>query len=246
LRALELDLDVYQGPFDLLLSLVLKEEIDLLEVPLFQVILAYLEEMEEAGASGYWDEMTEFLLLMSLLVEIKSRLLLPGAYGELEAELSPEEARDQFLSRLFEYSKFKAASARLRELAEAGAAALLRAPAAEPRRRLPPLDEIAGSGDVMELHEHLVRLVESRREPDTGHIALIKVELQRQIRIIRGVLAKRGRFSFNGIFGGEEPLVQALSLFALLELLARSEVRVSQACPFGDIVVRTQEARKTA
>lgn len=89
MRTLELDLDVYQGPFDLLLSLVLKEEIDLLEVPLFEVILAYLEEMEAHGAADYWDEMTEFLLLMSLLLEVKSRLLLPGAYPELESELSP-------------------------------------------------------------------------------------------------------------------------------------------------------------
>jgi segregation and condensation protein A len=218
---------------------VLKEEIDLLEVPLLQVILAYLEDMEEKGASGYWDEMTEFLLLMSLLVEVKSRLLLPGAYPDLEAELTPEEARDQLLARLFEYSKFKAASARLRELGEGAAACLLRRPAAEPRRRLAPLDE-------MQLREHLIRLVESKREPDTAHLPEIKIELQRQIRIIRGVLAKRGRFSFNGIFAGEEPLVQALSLFALLDLLARGEIRVSQPQPFGDMVVSTREARKTA
>lgn len=128
MRTLELDLEVYQGPFDLLLSLVLKEEIDLLEVPLFEVILAYLEEMEAGGATDYWDEMTEFLLLMSLLLEVKSRLLLPGAYPELETELSPEEARDQLLSRLFEYSKFKAAAGWLRDAAEATAPALLRPP----------------------------------------------------------------------------------------------------------------------
>lgn len=224
----------------------MKEEIDLLEVPLLQVIVAYLGDMEEGGATGYWDEMTEFLLLMSLLVEVKSRLLLPGAYPELESELTPEEARDQLLARLFEYSKFKAASARLRELAEAAATSVLRPPAGETRRRLAPLDEIAGSGDAMKLREHLIRLAETRREPDTTHIVQIKVELRRQIRIIRGVLAKRGRFSFNGIFGGEEPLVQALSLFALLDLIARGEIRVSQAQPFGDIVVRTNEARKTA
>ncbi len=118
LRPLELDLDVYQGPFDLLLSLVFKEEIDLLEVPLFEVISAYLDELEAKGATADWDEMSEFLLLMSLLVEIKSRLLLPGAEPVLEAELTPEQARDQLLARLFEYSKFKAAAGRLRELGE--------------------------------------------------------------------------------------------------------------------------------
>jgi segregation and condensation protein A len=246
MRVLDLDLDVYQGPFDLLLSLVLKEEIDLLEVPLLDVILAYLDQMEATGTNEYWDEMTEFLLLMSLLVEVKSRLLLPGASAEMEDGLTPEEARDQLLARLFQYSKFRAAAERLRRLGEDNYGAIMRRPATETRRRLPSLDEIAGSGDVMELRERLVRLVESKREPDTSHVAQVRVDLQRQIRIVRGVLAKRGRFSFDGIFGGEDPLVQAVSLFALLDLLARGEIRVSQAEAFGDIIVRASQAKKTA
>ncbi len=228
------------------MSLVLKEEIDLLEVPLFEVISAYLEEMEAAGVAGYWDEMTEFLLLMSLLVEVKSRLLLPEAPVELEEEMTPEQARDQLLARLFEYSKFKAASLRLRELGEANAGCAFRGPAGEATRHLPPLGEIVGTGDVMDLRDSLTRLLKAKAEPDTSHIAQVKVELQHQIRIIREVLAKRSRFSFNRIFGGEQPLVQALSVFALLELLSRGEIRASQAEPFGDIVVRVREHKQTA
>jgi segregation and condensation protein A len=243
-RALELDLDVYQGPFDLLLSLVFREEIDLLEVPLFEVISAYLDELEAKGATADWDEMSEFLLLMSLLVEIKSRLLLPGAEPGLEAEMTPEQARDQLLVRLFEYSKFKAAAGRLRELGEESATCRLRAPERAVSRVLPPLDTVAGSEDAMRLREAMMRVLENRREPDTAHIIQTKVELQRQIRIIRGVLARRGKFSFNSVFGGEQPLVQALSLFALLDLLARGEIRVSQAENFADIKVRLRETSK--
>ena len=155
----------------------------------------------------------------------------PAARGEVPAaasrclspswrtELSPEEARDQLLARLFEYSKFKAAAAWLREPAEAGVAALLRAPAESYRRRLASVEEVVGTGDVLELRRRLVQVMESRREPDTAHVAQVKVELQRQIRIVRKVLARRGRFSFNSVFGGEEPLVQAVSLMALLDLL---------------------------
>jgi segregation and condensation protein A len=245
-RTLELDLEVYQGPFDLLLSLVLKEEIDLLEVPLFEVILAYLEEMEAGGATDYWDEMTEFLLLMSLLLEVKSRLLLPGAYPELETELSPEEARDQLLSRLFEYSKFKAAAAWLRDTGEANTSALLRPPSQSYRRRMASVEEVVGTGDVLELRRRLVQVIEARREPDTAHVAQVKVELQRQIRTVRKVLARRGHFSFNSVFGGEEPLVQAVSLMALLDLLTRGEIRVSQPQIFADIVVRAVAQRKSA
>ncbi len=246
MRSLELDLDVYQGPFDLLLSLVLKEEIDLLEVPLFEVIIAYLEEMEEHGAADYWDEMTEFLLLMSLLLEVKSRLLLPGAYPELESGLSPEEARDQLLERLFQYSKFKAAAVWMRQAAHANAGGLMRAPAGSYRRRLASVDDIAGTGDVLELRRRLVHVLESRREPDTTHVAQVKVELQRQIRTVRRVLARRGRFSFNSVFGGEEPLVQAVSLLALLDLMSRGEIRVAQKQLFGDITVRAIAEQRSA
>jgi segregation and condensation protein A len=244
MRALELDLDVYQGPFDLLLSLVFKEEIDLLEVPMFEVISAYLDELEAKGATADWDEMSEFLLLMSLLVEIKSRLLLPGSEPLLETEMTPEQARDQLLARLFEYSKFKAAASRLRDLGVENGVCMLRGPEREPTRPLPPLDAIAGSEDAMRLREAMMRTLENRREPDTAHIIQTKVELQRQIRIIRGVLARRGKFSFNSVFGGEEPLVQALSLFALLDLLARGEIRVSQNENFADIKVRLRDMPK--
>lgn len=202
--------------------------------------------MEAAGVSEYWDEMTEFLLLMSLLVEVKSRLLLPGGRVEAEDGLTPEEARDQLLARLFEYSKFKAASLRLRELGEANSGTVFRRPDEEPTRRLKPIEEIVGTGDAMELRETIARLLESKAEPDASHISPVKIELQRQIRVIRRILARRSRFSFNRVFGGEQPLVQALSLFALLELLAKGEVRVSQTEPFGDIVVRVRETGNTA
>ena len=212
LRPLELDLDVYQGPFDLLLSLVLKEEIDLLEVPLFEVISAYLEEMEDAGVVGYWDEMTEFLLLMSLLVEVKSRLLLPdgscGARGRAHPRGGPRPV--------------PGAAVRVQQV-QGGVAAAPRAgrgqrgvPVARPVWR-----EAAPSGPSGR-HSSVAKTPwrcgsawriswRARRPPDTSHLAQIKVELQRQMRIVRGILARHRRFSFNRIFGGEQPLVQALS-----------------------------------
>lgn len=246
MRSPELDLEVYQGPFDLLLSLIMKEEVDLLEVPLVEVISAYLADMEAAGAAGYWDDMTEFLLLMSLLVEVKSRMLLPGAFAELEDELTPEEARDQLLARLFVYSQFKAAATRLRELGELSGRSLMRGALGETRLRLPPVEEIAGSGDARELRDSLMRVLAHKGEPDTAHLTQIKVQLRHQIGVIRNLLTEQSRFSFNKVFGSEEPLVQALSIFALLDLLSRSEIGVHQAAPFGDILVTRRKITKTA
>jgi len=247
LLPVDLDLDVYQGPFDLLLSLVLSEEIDLMEVPLSEVIVAYLERSEEVNQGQDWEDLSEFLVLMSLLLEVKSRLLLPDSQlGAEEEELTPEQAREELVARLARYGQFQAAARRLRELAVGAAPALLRPPAGEVKRRLPPLDEIVGTGDLLELRQCLSRVLERRAEPDDSHLADIKVQLQRQMRTIRKILSRRTRFSFNRVFGGERPLVQALSVFALLELLARGEVRVSQAEPFGDIVVRARQVLKSA
>lgn len=242
----ELDLDVYQGPFDLLLSLVLNEEIDLLEVPLCEVIVTYLEKTTAEGKNTDWDDLAEFLVLMSLLLEVKSRLLLPAAHVETEEQLTPEGAREELLTRLVRYSQFQTAARFLRELAERYAPALLRPPAGQVRRSLPPIDDIVGAGDVLELRQHLLRLLERNSIPDTSHLAEVKVQLQRQMRIIRKILARRNRFSFDRVFGGECALVQAVSVLALLELLTRGEVRVSQAEPFGDIVVRARQMPKTA
>ncbi len=78
---LELDLDVFQGPFDLLLAVLLREEISLAEVALGEIVLAYVDHLEEAGELDL-DAVTEFLVLIAALLELKSRLLLPSEHGE--------------------------------------------------------------------------------------------------------------------------------------------------------------------
>jgi segregation and condensation protein A len=218
----------------------MREEVDLLEVPLVEVITAYLEDMEAAGVIGYWDDMTEFLLLMSLLIEIKSRMLLPEAFLPFEEEeLTPEQARDQLLERLFVYSQFKAAALHLRELGEANATSMMRGSLGEARVVLPPVEDVAGLGDAAELRDSLRRVLSTRAHPDTSHLAETKVELRRQISLIKDLLASQRRFSFNQVFGAEQPLVQALSVFALLDMLSRGEIRVRQPRVFGDILVES-------
>ena len=87
---LELDLDVFQGPFDLLLAVLLREEISLAEVELGEIVLAYIDHLEEAGELDL-EAVTEFLVLIAALLELKSRLLLPGEPGE--DELGPAGGR---------------------------------------------------------------------------------------------------------------------------------------------------------
>jgi segregation and condensation protein A len=105
---LELDLDVFAGPFDLLLSLVLREELDLLEVDLAEVVIAYLDHLEAADELDL-EAATEFLVLIAALLELKSRLMLPADDVEELDELEPAEAAEELVERMLQYARFRGA-----------------------------------------------------------------------------------------------------------------------------------------
>ena len=112
---LDLDLDVFQGPFDLLLAVLLREEISLAEVELGEIVLAYVDHLEDAGELDL-EAVTEFLVLIAALLELKSRLLLPerGRRGSS----GPEEAADELLARMLEYRRYREAGKVLEQIFE--------------------------------------------------------------------------------------------------------------------------------
>ena len=109
--ALELDLEVFSGPFDLLLTLVLREEVDLLEVELADVVLTYLDHLEARGELDL-EVATEFLVLIAALLELKSRLMLPREDEEL-LDLAPDEAAEELLARLLDARRYRRAAEHL-------------------------------------------------------------------------------------------------------------------------------------
>src|SRR3954466_4136775 len=112
---LDLDLDVFQGPFDLLLAVLLREEISLSEVPLGEIVISYVDHLGETGDLDL-EAVTEFLVLIAALCELKSRLLLPHEEGE--EELGPEEAADELLARMLEYRRYSQAGEMLADRLE--------------------------------------------------------------------------------------------------------------------------------
>src|SRR5262249_55553190 len=111
---LELDLDVFAGPFDLLLSLILREELDLLEVDLAEIVVTYLDHLQETGELDL-ESATEFLVLIAALLELKSRLMLPGEEVEELDELAPAEAAEELVERMLNYARFRGAGEHLAE-----------------------------------------------------------------------------------------------------------------------------------
>src|SRR5947209_16335043 len=112
-RELELDLDAFEGPFDLLLTLVLKDELDLREIDVAGIVLAFIERLAARDELDL-ESCGEFLVLVSALLELKARGLFPEEAAEL-AELEPEEAAEELARRLAEYRRAKEAAGWLRE-----------------------------------------------------------------------------------------------------------------------------------
>ena len=232
--SLDLELDVFAGPFDLLLAVVLREEISLLEVELSDVVLAYIEHLEKEDELDL-EVATEFLVLIASLLELKSRLLLPG--DEEMAELGPEEAVEELVARMLEYRRYRDAAAMLSERFAGGRRYLYRAAPLPPELRRVSLDAARETYDPDTLASAIGDLLVVPADPDTSHIRPT-VSLERRLRALRDVLRRRTSFDFDEEFGGEDRLTQAVTVFGLLELYRKGEITWDQAEPFGPIQVR--------
>src|SRR5215204_5197987 len=141
-RELELDLDAFEGPFDLLLTLLLKEELEPADVDMAAIVVAFVERLAERDELDL-EACGEFLVLVAALLELKARALLAGVDVDLE-DLDPAAAAEELAQRLAEYRRIKEAAAWLAERLEAEGERFFRlgpAPLApQPERRLAPQD----------------------------------------------------------------------------------------------------------
>jgi segregation and condensation protein A len=233
---LELDLDVFAGPFDLLLTLVLREEIDLLEVDLAAVILAYLDHLEAAGELDL-EAATEFLVLIAALLELKSRLMLPGEELFDGLDLEPGEAAEELLARLLEAHRYRGAAAWLAGRLEDESAFRYRsAPLPPSLRRARLADAPTGVYDPRTLGAALGGLLRLPTPIELGHMGEATVTVAERLGHLRALL-RRGSFSFEEAVGRADRMTVAVTLFALLELYKQGEATWEQDEPFAPITV---------
>ena len=239
LPVLDLDLDVFSGPFDLLLALVLREEIDLLELELADVVLAYLDHLEGRGDLDL-ETATEFIVLIAALLELKSRLMLADDEEEL-LDIEPGEAAEELLERMLLARRFRSASTYLQELfaREAGVRFRSAPPPAHLRKAMPAPAEGAESPDL--LGEAIGRLLRMPPAISLRHISIQRVTVAERLAHLRGLL-RRGRFSFEEAVSGADRMTVAVTVFALLELYKRGEAWWEQDESFGEIAVHAVAA----
>ncbi len=231
---LELDLDVFAGPFDLLLTLILREEVDLLEVDLADVVIGYVDHLERKGELDL-EAATEFLVLIAALLELKSRLMLPGAESD-EIELDPGEAAEELLARLLDAHRYRAAASHLGERLAAQAGHRFRSAPLPPQLRRASLSEASAVYDAARLARAIGELLVLPEPVDTRHITIPKVSVAERLAHLRTLL-RRGSFGFDEAIANADRVTIAVTLFALLELYKQGEATWTQSVPFGEITV---------
>jgi segregation and condensation protein A len=237
--AYEVTTPVFEGPFDLLLHLILREQVDLYEVSLTRIVDAYLQELERLQAVDL-DLATEFLLIAATLVELKARRLRPGpANVDLDDELALWEERDLLLARLVECKTFKDAAVALEGLAREAGRSFPRV--AGPDERFIELtpDVLAGV-TPHDLHQAFLRAVTPKPviRIDLDHVAPIRASVAEAVQELLEELPLIGTISFRRLTGDlVERLEVVVRFLAVLELFKQGFVDLDQPRSFGEIQI---------
>jgi segregation and condensation protein A len=230
---------VFEGPFDLLLHLILQEEVDIHEVSLSRIVEAYLNELEKMSTLDL-EIATEFLLIAATLIDLKARRLLPtGDDGELDEELALWEERDILLARLLDCKTFKDVSAVMHDLIER--AELSHPRLAGPDERFETLmpDLLEGVSPVR-LQRAFLRATEPKAPVsiDLFHVAPIRASVADALDELAARLPTLGRATFRELVAGITDRIEVVVRFlAILELFKQGRVDLVQAERFGEIAV---------
>jgi segregation and condensation protein A len=229
---LELDLEVFTGPFDLLLTLVLKEEVDLLEVELADVVLAYIDVLEARGELDL-EVATEFLVLIAALLELKSRLMLPREDEEL-LELEPDVAAEELLARMLEAKRYRAAALHLVGLLAGQDGVRFRSAPLPAELRKGDLADLSSVYKPARLGKAIGDLLRLPPKVDIRHLTIPRVTVAERLSHLRRLL-RSGRTTFDDAVRGADRVTVCVTLFALLELYKQGEITWEQEQPFGRI-----------
>jgi segregation and condensation protein A len=237
---LDLDLDTFEGPLDLLLTLLLKEELSLAEVDVAEIVVAFATRLADEGRLDL-EACGEFLVLVGALLELKARELFPEEGADL-GELGPEEAAEELARRLEEYGRIREAALWLSERLEREHDRYF-------RLGPPPLRELPARTLSPQEPQALADAMRAMAaEPPTvslSHMALRFPPIERFLERFRSLLRRRRRFVFDADVEGLSRVEQAAAFLALLELRKAGEVELEQSAPFARIRVSRPDVERS-
>jgi segregation and condensation protein A len=224
-------LEVFEGPLDLLLHLIHKNELDIFNIPIALITEQYLDYLKLMKVLNL-DIAGEYLLLASTLLHIKSKMLLPTPSEEEEEE--GEDPRAELVRRLLEYQKYKNAAAELEKRPMLDRDVFIRLMPAETEK---PAEEERMEVSLFELLEAFRQVLE-RTKPESFHeVILERISVEEKIEEILSRLQRENRsIAFHLLFPEQAPLRLVIVTFlAILELVKMKRVRIFQAVPFETI-----------
>lgn len=233
-------LDVFEGPFDLLLSLIGKHQLDVTEVALSKVTDDFIAHIRALGSDWDLGQATEFLVVAATLLDLKAARLLPGADVEDEEDVALLEARDLLFARLLQYRAYKQAAAHLAGLLGEQARRFPRQVSLEPRYAGLLPEVLLGLGP-QEFAALAARALTPRPEPEVAldHVHGGTVSVREQTALLQERLRRSGSASFRHLTADCEGTLQVVARFlGLLELFREGRVAFEQAEALGELQVR--------
>ncbi len=242
-ESFEVHLENFSGPFDLLLGLISKHQLDITEVALAQVTDEFIAAVRAAEGDGEpWQlgRISEFLVVAATLLDLKAARLLPAGDVEDAEDLELLEARDLLFARLLQYRAYKEVAAGLGRRLGEQARSLPRAVTLEPglAALLPELVMQIGPADLAAL---AARAMAPREVPrvDMAHLHAPTVSVREQAAVLVERLRRSGSGSFRAlVHDAGSPLVVVVRFLALLELFREGVVAFDQVSPLGELTVR--------
>ena len=230
----------YSGPLEVLLQLILREQVEIYDVPIAGITDAFLAEIEQVPECDL-EVATEFLLIAATLVEMKVKRLLPAeAAVDLDDELEAISERDLLLARLLECSTFRDASQTLRRLLAEAARSRPRTAGIVEERWLVLAPAVLEGVSACDVRTAYLRAAAPRATPrvDVTHITPISLTVGDAVAELIEELNKQRRATFRRLTAGiDDRLELVVRFLAVLELVKQGLADVQQAVTFGDIVI---------
>jgi segregation and condensation protein A len=233
-------LDNFEGPFDLLLSLIGKHKMDVTEVALSQVTDEFIAHIKAAGEVWDLDQTTSFLLVASTLLDLKAARLLPAGDIEDEDDLALLEARDLLFARLLQYKAFKHVAHVLETRMAAEALRFPRSVGLDDRFANLLPDVLIGLG-LEEFAGLAARALEPKPEQvfSMAHLHAPTVSVREQAHVVVERLRVQGTLTFRKLAGDAPDMMTKVARFlALLELFREGVVAFDQVSPLGELTIR--------
>ncbi len=234
------ELDVYQGPFDLLLDLVAKNEVDLWDIPIAAITeqyLAYLYSLQEKDLAITG----EFLVMAATLIRIKSRMLLPQEPVEDESLEETEDPRLELVQQLVRYKFFKEAADFLKQCYAEAAKHFTRGQRIENYDLSPIYIDPLGDLTLDELSTIYNELLSDREQEPPIHTVTSQISLEERLALVRLQLVGQPRATFSELVRSDSVTEIVVTFLAILELARLGEIRLVQTQSCGEIDIMPLE-----